>query len=223
VPGSTRSASRGRGRPPQITREQVVDAAARLGPTGLTVQAVADQLGVTRAAIYHYVADVEELRRIAAYGRISPFAVLADEDRSWQEWLRDFARAGRRWRLRHGEVHPRLSLDLPGMDWFLVIVDRVIDVLVEAGFSEQRARHAFQFLGGVLWINTQDELNALTAEPPPLLKPRPEGYPDGFPDLPHIRSATEDTTWWSDPDERFEREIDWVIAALESELEQQKG
>ena len=171
----------------------MADTAAKLGPTRLTVQAVADALGVTRAAIYHYVDDVEELRRIAAYAPVSPFSVLGDaHEGSWQDWLRDFARAARAWRLAHGEPYLQLTFDLPETSWFLVIVDRAIARLVDAGFPERRARHAFQFLGGVLWINAQDELNA---------------------------RAPADATWFGDPDERFEREIDWVILALERELE----
>lgn len=169
----------------------MTEAAGRLGPQGLTVQAVADALGVTRAAIYHYVSDVEELRRIAAYARMSGFATLADEDRSWQDWLRDFAHATRAWRLAHGEPYVQLTLGLPETQAFVVIVDRAIRLLVDAGFTERRARHAFQYLAGVVWINAQDELNARTTP----------------------------TTWWGDPTDRFTRELDWTILALEHDLE----
>lgn len=185
---TTTAAARRTGRPPRITRDQVAEAAAKLGPTGLTVQAVADALGVTRAAIYHYVHDVEELRRIAAYSPVSPFAVPADGHTSWQDWLRDFARAARAWRLAHGERYLPLTFDLPETSWFLGVVDRAVARLVDAGFPERHARQAFQFLAGVVWINAQDELGT--------------GGPTG------------------DPDGRFEREIDWVIVALEHDLEE---
>ena len=165
----------------------MADTAAKLGPTRLTVQAVADALGVTRAAIYHYVNDVEELRRIAALAPVAFLAGDAEGDTSWQDWLRVFARAARAWRLSHGEPYLRLTLDLPETGWLHEVVDRAVARLVDAGFPERRARHAFQFLAGVVWINAQDELGT--------------GYPAG------------------DPDERFEREIDWVILALERELD----
>lgn len=211
---------RGRGRPPQITRQQVADAAARLGPAGLTVQAVADELGVTRAAIYHYVDDVDELRRLAAYARGAPFAALVDgEVGSWQDWLRDFARATRAWRLAHGEPYLVLSLEGPGTNQFLIVIDRAIGVLIGAGFAPGRARYAFQFLVGMVWINAQDELTDRAAAPrdrPPLrAMPRDRSK---LPDLPNIRAAAEEVTWWGDPDERFERELDWVINALEQEV-----
>ena len=171
----------------------MADAAARLGPAGLTVQAVAAALGVTRAAIYHYVDDVEELRRLAAYARGAPIAaVLEDEGRSWQDRLRDFARATRAWRLAHGEPYLVLSVDGLGTGPFLTVIERAIDVLIEAGFSPGRARHAFQFLVGMVWINAQDELTE---------RPDPKA------------------AWWLDPDERFERELEWVIQALEQEVE----
>jgi AcrR family transcriptional regulator len=172
----------------------VAEAAARLGPAGLTVQAVADALGVTRAAIYHYVGDVEELRQLAAYAGDPPLPATAadDADRSWQDRLRDFARATRAWRLDHGEPYLVLAVDGPGTDRFATVIDRAIGVLVEAGFSPGRARHAFQFLVGVVWINAQDELTD-----------RPGGT----------------AAWWLDPDARFERELDWVIHALEQEVD----
>jgi AcrR family transcriptional regulator len=182
------------------------------------VQAVADELGVTRAAIYHYVDDVEELRRIAAYARMSDFAGLADEDRSWQAWLRDYARATRAWRIAHGDPYVQLSLTTPETHWFLVIVDRAIDILVNAGFPERRARFAFQFLVGVVWINVQDELNwrqSPKERPPVRNLPKDLG---GLHDLPHIRAALKEPTWWGNWDDRFERELDWVILALETEL-----
>jgi AcrR family transcriptional regulator len=186
---------RRKGRPPQITRQQVAEAAARLGPAGLTVQAVADELSVTRAAIYHYVDDVEELRRLAAYASAAPFAALLDgEVERWQDWLRDFARATRSWRLAHGEPYLVLSLEGPGTNQFLAVIDRAIGVLIGAGFAPDRARYAFKFLIGMVWINAQDELTDRAA-------------------------AAEELTWWGDPDERFERELDWVIHALEQEVE----
>jgi len=172
----------------------VAEAAARLGPAGLTVQAVADELGVTRAAIYHYIDDVDELRRMAAYARGAPFvALLEDDERSWQDWLRDFARATRAWRLAHGEAYLVLSLEGPGANQFRVVIDRAIGVLTGAGFTPRRARYAFKFLVGMVWINAQDELTD--------------------------RAAAEEVTWWGDPDQRFERELEWVIQALEQEVE----
>jgi AcrR family transcriptional regulator len=185
---TTTAAARRPGRPPQITRDRVAEVAAKLGPTGLTVQAVADALGVTRAAIYHYVDDVEELRRLAAYTPVAFLADPADDATSWQEVLRAFARAARAWRLAHGEPYLRLTLDLPETAWFERVVDRAVARLVGAGFPERRARHAFRFLAGVVWINAQDQLSA----------PWPAG----------------------DPDERFAREVDWVILALERDLEE---
>ena len=43
-------------------------ACVEIGLEHVTVQAVADRLGVTRAALYNYVGSSDELRRLAAGG-----------------------------------------------------------------------------------------------------------------------------------------------------------
>lgn len=211
--------ARGRGRPPVITREQVVDAATRIGLQHLTVQAVADELGVTRAAIYHYVDGVDDLRRLAAYETVPRFAVLRGDHQSWHDWVRAFARACRAWRLEQGDVLLQVTVDPAQLDWFLVIVDEGIDVLVRAGFSEVGAGHALHFVGGVVWINTQDEIIARSSPDGrhPQASEVARTVADQDHELSHVRRNVTGVAF-ADPDARFERELRWVIDALEVEL-----
>jgi len=223
-PAPDADARRGRGRPPTITRDDVIAAATRLGPAGLTVQAVAAELGVTRAAIYHYVADADELRRMAAVANLAPFGLADDHSRSWQDALRHFAHTGHDWRMAHGVADLVVHLDLVETQWFLVLVDRVIGVLVDAGFDNDRAVEAFQFLVGTMWINTQDELMARSD--PHGQHPQDADYdahpPQNLRDLTYLQTKAA-RSLFREPKARFERELEWVIRALEAELADTKS
>ena len=156
----TEPVRRRRGRPSQITFEQVVEAAVHLGLEHITVQAVADHLGVTRAAVYYYVSSSEELRRIAAHRLLPSFDVMTGEHATWQEWLRSFAAAGRQWRLANADLVAQVAIPMSQLPSLLVVVDEGIEILEAAGFPTERAGHALQFIGSILWINSQDEVVA---------------------------------------------------------------
>ena len=78
-----------------LTLEAIVDESERIARTrgvdGLTMRTVAAGLGVTPMAIYYYVPGKEDLLRLVV-GRVSDsFGLLhREEDRSWQEALRDY-------------------------------------------------------------------------------------------------------------------------------------
>jgi AcrR family transcriptional regulator len=212
---------RRRGRPPQITLDQVVRAAAEIGLEDLTVQAVADHLGVTRAAVYHYVESTDELRRLAAYGLLPAFELIVADLETWQDWLRAFAAAGRKWRLENAHLLEQLSIGVSELPWMLVVLDEGIDRLLKAGFSLNRAGHALQFVGGLLWINSHDEIVARQApggrHPQAVAMQRSVHRSDL--NLEHIPDNV-DLLAFANPDDRFRREIEWAISALELELSQ---
>lgn len=212
-------APRRRGRPSQITLDQVVRAAAVIGLEDLTVQAVADHLGVTRAAVYHYVESTEELRRLAAYGLLPSFDLIVGERDTWQDWLRAFAAAGRNWRLQNAHLLTQVSVGVSELPWMLVVIDEGIDRLMKAGFTTERAGSALQFVGGLLWINSHDEIVARQSpggrHPQAVAMARSVHRSDL--NLKHIPDNVEILAF-SDPDGRFHREVEWAIAALELEL-----
>jgi AcrR family transcriptional regulator len=216
---------RGRGRPATITRDQIVRAATRIGLDDLTVQAVADELGVTRAAIYHYVDGADDLLRLTALETLTPFDDLEKaDDVHWDGWLRAFADACRTWRLEQADVLRKVSFDITELNWFLGILDRGIEVLVDAGFSESRAGHALHFISGLVWINTQDELLARDApdgrHPQAVVMEQTVDRSDLA--LRHIHHGV-DRAAFMDPDARFEREISWAIDALRLQLDRDRS
>ena len=62
------SKGRKRGGPLRINQAMIVDVARRLDPQTLTMQAVADQLGVDRKALNYHVTDRDGLLRLVAAG-----------------------------------------------------------------------------------------------------------------------------------------------------------
>ena len=81
---------RTRGRPPRISQEQIVSAARSVAGKNLTMQAVADALGVSRKALHYYVGDREGLLTLMVLDRfdreLAP--VELPEDDEWRVTLR---------------------------------------------------------------------------------------------------------------------------------------
>jgi AcrR family transcriptional regulator len=132
-----------------LTLEVIVDESERIARTqgvdGLTMRAVAAGLGVTPMAIYYYVPGKEDLLRLVV-GRVSEsFGLLRrEEDRSWQEGLRDYLmniwESFRR--------YPGLSSYLINQPALGVTPDRLeagIGFFVDAGFPTDIARLAWSF------------------------------------------------------------------------------
>ena len=88
--GRTASPAR-RGRPPKVGRDQIVDAAVRLGLDSFTMLGLAEDLGVSPPTLYSHVAGRDEVVALVEsrlHGAIRGFATEATE---WRGWLADFA------------------------------------------------------------------------------------------------------------------------------------
>lgn len=86
---------RGRGTRAGLTRDRILSAARDLDPLTLTMQQVADALGVDRKALNHHVTDRDSLLEMLA---IDAFrrrfdAARADLGESWQDACRGYATA----------------------------------------------------------------------------------------------------------------------------------
>jgi AcrR family transcriptional regulator len=84
-----------RGRPPEISREQILDAAWRQlerdnDPAALNVRALATKLGVTAMALYRYVESKDQLLELLLDRLLTESGLPPDPRRgSWQKYLRD--------------------------------------------------------------------------------------------------------------------------------------
>jgi AcrR family transcriptional regulator len=89
---ATRGAARRRvGRPPQISRQAIAEAAQQVGLSNLTLKAVADHLGVSVAGLYHHIRGKEDLLRLAAEHTATHSEVPLDHGQHWAEWLAEWA------------------------------------------------------------------------------------------------------------------------------------
>jgi len=93
-----RLAGRRRGRPPQVTRDEIVDAAARLvrdAPDApLTMANVAAAVGVTPTALYRHFRDRDELLDALVGKILSDRNAALPHSGSWQEQLRAWIVSG---------------------------------------------------------------------------------------------------------------------------------
>lgn len=141
------AAPRQRGRPRQITRERILSAARTLALDELTMQAVADVLGVDPKALNYHVGDRQALRELVA---VDAFAVeLSRIDvptgGDWRDVLRRYATALRDATVKLGELVTYFRLPASGVG-ALEPVERVLQNLVDAGFTVEDASHILRLV-----------------------------------------------------------------------------
>jgi AcrR family transcriptional regulator len=138
-----------RGRPPSFTQEEMIGAARRLGPDGVSLPAVAAALGVARTSIYWHVRDREEIGELVLGAIINEGETaqwMPEPGCSWNEVLGSYARttrggllAAKGW-IRYAT--PRLVLGRAQ----LRAMDGLLERLRACGFSTDDAARAYAFL-----------------------------------------------------------------------------
>ena len=149
---STRGASqRTRGRPAKISREHIVAAARSVPSRNLTMQAVADALGVSRKALHYYVGDRQGLLSLVVADRFESELTLVElpAHDDWQSVLRSYAHAFRDGLIQVGVALDHTPLRGAGAAAALALAERVIDVLLKAGFEPDDARNGLTALANI--------------------------------------------------------------------------
>ncbi len=133
-----------RGRPPQISKEQIVEAAVEIGLDSFSIQGIADRLGVTPPALYSHVSGRDEIVGLVAADLIARLDVPADDHTDWREWLVAF---GKQARLHFADAATALQVDLSGPLALerLTSAEKGLRLLEAAGFSAADA-------GRALWL-----------------------------------------------------------------------
>jgi len=145
-----------RGRPPRISRGQIVDAAIALGVDTFTMQAVAAHLGVTPPSLYSHVSgrdEVLELVGVALQERLGSFASEATE---WRGWLVDFAHLVRH-HLAPSASSMIVDLHGPGTAAQVGVAERGLQLLIAAGFPPTEA-------GDAVWLVFRVAITAASDE-----------------------------------------------------------
>jgi len=134
-----------RGRPPRIWRSQILAEAQKLPMAELTMQRLADRLGVRRAAVHRHFPSRDAL--IAAVGEqvVASFQPKPIDAAHWRKWLQEaFVQL-----IAFMHKNP-FVLALRSWDqtvWaILPFAEAAAETLVSAGFSEEEALHLWRMI-----------------------------------------------------------------------------
>lgn len=212
------SPKRGRGRPPVITLDQIVGAARRVGLADLRMAAVAKALNVRPAALYHHVRDRDELLHLVAQQVLEETAYddwIPRDNPDWRVWLRGYADALRKAMLENAAVVRYIRLTTTATAGRLDQIERLVEVLLAAGFELVTARHAIQHVHTLVLAEVRDSVAEASttqfAEFQRALAARP---PDELPELRRMAAAHQAP----DPDEQFAFALACLLTGMESQL-----
>ncbi|MET3422049.1 AcrR family transcriptional regulator [Actinoplanes tereljensis] len=208
------SESRRRGRPPRIDRDRIVAAARDMDPATLTMQAVAERLGVDRKALNYHVTDRDGLLQLVAHETLSSLLeTVTPVDGTWQDMVRAIAHQTRASMIAVGAHFDYVRLPIGSGPAALAPNEHLLRSLVEAGFTDAQAGRALGLLAELMYASARNtvlagrygehpqitELNRMLAEAPPGT-------------LPSIRRLSA-ARIGLDP-EQFDFDLDVVIAGL---------
>jgi TetR/AcrR family transcriptional regulator, tetracycline repressor protein len=146
-------APRRRGRPPRVSRAQILAAALSVADSGgleqLTMRRLGAELGIDPMTIYGHVPDKEAL-----FDGLTELVLAGIElPARTGDWAQDFravARAARATWLAHPQVIPLLGTRPPVTAPAFAPVERATAILLDAGLTEQQAADGFDCLARLL-------------------------------------------------------------------------
>ncbi|HEY9312663.1 TetR/AcrR family transcriptional regulator C-terminal domain-containing protein [Williamsia sp.] len=211
-----------RGRPPRINREGIVKAARTLPLETVTMQAVADVLGVDRKALSYHVSDLRGLRELVAFdvfeSELSRVELPTGGD--WREVIRLYTRATRDAVIEVGALAMYVRLSGASGVRALEPIERVVQALVDAGFGVDESGRILALLTEVAYSTGRDTLKGGKSDAHPdthdvarTLTGAPENE---FPVLRALVGARQSA---STDDGQLEFDLAVIIAGLERRLE----
>jgi AcrR family transcriptional regulator len=139
---------RRRGRPPSLDEERIVGAALGLvrsvGIDGVSMRALAKELGVPPMTIYHYVPSKDALRDLLVDHILRAISIPGPAEGTWEERLRTLERNVRLVLVAHpglsGQLHDGASAEA------IRLAEGVLSILADGGFSPEAAVLCFATL-----------------------------------------------------------------------------
>lgn len=203
---------------PNLTAEAVIEAAAavleREGHGGLTMRAVAAELGVQAPALYWYFKDKQSLE-LALYDHLLDDIHFTAEGKDWREDLRGMAQA-----LRAHLVSRRDVSKLPPPGFFFApnaigLMELALGVLLDAGFSPRDAYYVLITTVDYVstWARDEADLHLRPAERPGLDEAAKRSLVDGT--YPNFAQVAEAFLEPGTVDEHFAFGLDALIAGFE--------
>lgn len=211
--------TRRRGRPRQISREQIVSAAVELGTEDLRMSDVAKALDVGAAALYNHVRDRDELLALVA-ARIMDETPYDDfepgPDATWQDWVTAFATAVRAAVLAHPQLLQYVRLTSPPTSLRLDRVEHLAGAMDAAGFSTLEVQFCVQHVYTLALGEAWQQALAEEGEDPQFAE-FGRGVRERA-DLPHLHEMVAARP---DPEAQFEFALDALLRGLAGRLDQQ--
>ena len=208
-----------RGRPPRINRERIVAAARSVATRDLTMQGVADALGVSRKALHYYVGDREGLLTLVVTDHFERELdrVELPWDDDWRAVLRAYAVAFRDGLVQVGVATDFTRLRGIGAAAALALADRVLDALLSAGFDPDTARHGLTAASNIaqsaaqsVAAQTATGMHRHRAQTSEALQHEPQ---DTYPALRTVLASAEAQV--RDAERQFDFELDVLIGGLD--------
>jgi AcrR family transcriptional regulator len=204
-----------RGRPPTVSRDEVIAASLRLiervGVRRFTMRGLADELSTAKMTPYYHIGNKETLLELAANAMFDQLELPTPDAACWEDQLREANIAFRGLLRRYpGMAAYASSREVPGGRRFTLWY---IDLMRLTGFDAETAARALPVLRGLVVADLVE-----TSE-------RGRRARNG-PRVPDEQEAHDDTwfaTFWHEleggPETWFERGLDVVIVALRRQLE----
>ena len=122
----------------------IAEAALARGLDGLTLRDVAEDLGVSIAALYHHVTSKDDLMRLAAEYSAARVPLPIDTAQHWAMWLYEWAEYNRdAFLAQPGLLAQYLEGAIPA-EAIATNLEAILDVLVRQGFSVTEANEAYE-------------------------------------------------------------------------------
>jgi TetR/AcrR family transcriptional regulator, tetracycline repressor protein len=161
VPSAGSAARRRPGKRAGLDLAQIIKSARALDPRMLTMQAVADDLGVDRKALNHHVFDRETLLRLVAQEAfVETFSAVELSTRaSWQDACRLYALGYADSVIATGVLVDHLEVSPALVTRFLQTTEALTAKLISAGFSDEAAVRALALLSNICTAFARDAIS----------------------------------------------------------------
>ncbi|MGI3224242.1 hypothetical protein ACRJ4B_10170 [Streptomyces sp. GTA36] len=173
---------RGQGRHAGLDRQRIAEAARGISHDSLSIQAVADVLGVDRKAVNYHVGDLKGLLELVAVDGFTLRFAQADIDPTadWQTVCRHFATSMHDCLVATGALVNYFTFN-PGDPSMLEPADIVMGRLYAAGFTDPQIGHAMTLLVNIAMATAHDNVMVSAARHPPSDPPAAAGAAPGSP------------------------------------------
>lgn len=172
----------------RLDRTMIVQAALRYiddhGAQGLTMRALATDIGVGPMALYRYVSGREDLLEAVVELLLHDLEDGLDSElshRGWQAYLQTLAHAVRRIALEHPSAFPLVATRHPATPWLrpplrsLDVVEDFLTTLHQYGFSDEQIVDTYRAFSSFLLGQLLLETSTRGAETSPVELPLDEG------------------------------------------------